>query len=78
MIIFQSTRLQLDINSCSYQSYSVIVLILFCLAAPFLQPQTVFIWLKFNVGHHRAESHGNTDALSHYPYLQVPPLDRED
>ena len=34
----------LDISSCSYQSYSVIVLILLCLAAPFLQPQAVFVW----------------------------------
>ena len=35
MIIFQSTWPQFDISSCSYQSYSVIALILLYLAAPF-------------------------------------------
>ena len=35
MIIFQSTWPQLDISSCSYQSYSIIALILLYLAAPF-------------------------------------------
>ena len=35
MIIFQSTWPQLDISSCSYQSYSVIALILLYLAVPF-------------------------------------------
>ena len=35
MIIFQSTWPQLDISSFSYQSYSVIALILLYLAAPF-------------------------------------------
>ena len=35
MIIFQSTWPQLDISPCSYQSYSVIALILLYLAVPF-------------------------------------------
>ena len=39
MIIFQSTWPQLDISPCSYQSYSVIVLILLCLAVPFYNPR---------------------------------------
>ena len=43
MIIFQSTWPQLDISSCSYQSYSVIALILLYLQCPFLQPQAVFV-----------------------------------
>ena len=44
MIIFQSTWPQLDISSCSCQLYSLIALILLYLAAPFLQPQAVFVW----------------------------------
>ena len=44
MIIFQSTWLQLDIISCSYQSYSLIALILLCLESPFIEPQAVFVW----------------------------------
>ena len=44
MIIFQSTWLQLDIISCSYQSYLLKTLILLCLASPFLEPQAVFVW----------------------------------
>ena len=35
MIILQFTQPQLDISSCSYQSYSVIALILLCLTVPF-------------------------------------------
>ena len=35
MTMFQLAWPQLDISLCSYQSYLVIALILFCLAAPF-------------------------------------------
>ena len=41
MIIFQPNWPQLDISPYSYQSYSVIALMLLCLAVPFLQPQAV-------------------------------------
>ena len=46
LTIFQSAWLQLDISPCSYQSSLVIVLILLCLAAPFLQPQAVKNYCK--------------------------------
>ena len=38
-----STWLQFDISPFSYQSNSVIALILLCSAVPFLQPQAVFV-----------------------------------
>ena len=38
-----SLRPQLDISPCSYQSNSVLALILLYLAVPFLQPQAVFV-----------------------------------
>ena len=42
MIISQSTWLQLDISPCSYQSYSVTVLILLCLAVLFFTATRCF------------------------------------
>ena len=48
MIIFQSTWPQLDISSCSYQSYSVIALILLYLAAPFFYSHRLFL---FGISH---------------------------
>ncbi len=42
MMIMLSTWPQLDISPCSYQSYSVIVLILLYLAAPFFTAQGCF------------------------------------
>ena len=41
MTIFQSAWLQLDISPYSYQSYSVIALILFCLAVCFYRVQAI-------------------------------------
>ena len=43
-----STWLQLDISPCSYQSYSVLTLILHCLAVPFLQSQAVLFSISHN------------------------------
>ena len=42
MIIFQSTWPQLDVSPCSYQSYSVIAMILPCLAEPFFIATSCF------------------------------------
>ena len=44
MIIFQSTWPQLDISSCSYQSYSLIALILLCLAASFFYSHRLLLF----------------------------------
>ena len=44
VIIFQSTWPQLDISSCSCQSYSVIALILLYLAAPFFTATYIILY----------------------------------